>query len=508
MLLFSQINDFYEQLYKELDIPENYYEKANTSYTSFNSWLERDDSSLREYEPEIYLQGSFKLGTVIKPVGENDSYDIDMVCKFNNLSKQTISQKDLKTLLGKEVKSYAKSKNMINEPKNGKRCWTLNYHDEAKFHMDVLPCVDDSKKFIDQLEIYKYAETTSYKERAVAITDKRSEGYETISNDWEISNPQGYFLWFQEQSNFIEKRAMLAEQFQMKAEELKDYKVKTPLQKTIQILKRHRDIMFENNPDQKPSSIIISTLAAKAYNGGDNLRDVLKFVLDNMAKYIEVIDGEYQVLNPVNPLENFADKWNEKQTLKNCFDNWIKEARKNLTPYTESIEIYGDEFQKNISEQLGIPESKSKDLVKADRVMTRIDSISHRQKPKWNVYSLVDVYIKATKTKSGFSFPKQFNSGDFLTKSVDLKFEAKAENIKQYEVHWQVTNTGAEAINNGCLRGDFYDGQIVEGKRIRKETTSYVGTHIVECYLVKNGVCYGKSKPFIVNIQDGFSMDW
>jgi len=301
---------------------------------------------------------------------------------------------------------------------------------------------------------------------------------------------------------------MLAEKFQMKAEELKEYKVKTPLQKTIQILKRHRDIMFENNPEQKPSSIIISTLAAKAYNGGDNLRDVLKFVLDNMAKYIEVIDGEYQVLNPVNPFENFADKWNEKQTLKNYFDNWIKEAKKNLTPYNESIEIYGDEFQKNISEQLGISESKSKDLVKADRVMTRIDSISHRQKPKWNVYSLVDVYIKAMKTKSGFSFPKQFNSGDFLTKSVDLKFEAKAENIKQYEVHWQVTNTGAEAINNGCLRGDFYDGQIVEGKRIRKETSSYVGTHIVECYLVKNGVCYGKSKPFIVNIQDGFSMDW
>ena len=280
-------------------------DEQNTSYTSFNSWLGRDDSTLREYEPEIYLQGSFKLGTVIKPIGKNDSYDIDMVCKFSKLSKQIISQKDLKILLGKEVKSYANSKSMHYEPKDGKRCWILNYHDEAKFHMDILPCVDDSKKFIDQLEIYKYAETTSYKERAVAITDKRSEVYETISNDWEISNPQGYYLWFQEQSNFIEKRAMLAEQFQMKAEELKEYKVKTPLQKTIQILKRHRDIMFENNPDQKPSSIIISTLAAKAYNGGDNMRDVMKFVLDNMAKYIEVIDGEYKVLNPVTwiPIE-------------------------------------------------------------------------------------------------------------------------------------------------------------------------------------------------------------
>lgn len=508
MLLFSQIDDYYEQLYKELDIPESYYEKANTSYSSFNSWLDRDDSSLSKFEPEIFLQGSFKLGTVIKPIGQNDSYDIDMVCKFNNLSKQTISQKDLKNLLGEKVKSYAKSKGMINEPKNGKRCWTLNYHDEAKFHMDILPCVDDSKKFIDQLEIYKYAKTTSYKERAVAITDKRSKGYEVISNDWEISNPQGYYLWFQEQSNFIEKRAMLAEKFQMKAEELKEYKVKTPLQKTIQILKRHRDIMFKDNPEKKPSSIIISTLAAKAYSGGESIRDVLKYVVDNMHGYIEEINGEYQVLNPVNPLENFADKWNEDQSLRNHFDNWLKEVKKSLTPYNESIDIYGDDFQKKVAEQLGISETKSKGLVKADKAMVAINGIPHRQKPKWSMYGLVDVYIKATKTKSGFSFLKQFNSGEFLTKNVDLKFEAKAENIKQYEVHWQVTNTGTEARSNNCLRGDFYDGQIVEGKRIRKETTSYIGTHVIECYLVKNAVCYGKSKPFIVNIRDGFSLEW
>lgn len=508
MLLLSQINDFYEQLYKELDIPESYYEKANISYTSFNSWLGRENSTLREYEPEIYLQGSFKLGTVIKPIGENDSYDIDMVCKLNKLSKQMISQKELKLLIGKEVESYANSKNMNDEPKDGNRCWTLNYHDEAKFHMDILPCIDDSKKFIEQLELYKCLEEITYRERAVAITDKRSEVYETISNDWEISNPEGYYLWFQERSNFIEKRAILAEQFQMKAEELKEYKVKTPLQKTIQILKRHRDIMFENNPNQKPSSIIISTLAAKAYNGGDNLMYVLKFVLDNMVNYIEVIDGDFRVLNPVNPLENFADKWNENQALKNHFDNWIKEAKKNLTFYNESIEIYGDDFQNNIFEQMGISKTKSKDLVEDDKVMKKIDSIAHRQKSKWNVCSLVDVHIKATKTKSGFSFPKQFNSGGFLTKNVDLKFEAKAQNIKQYDVYWQVTNTGNEATNDSCLRGDFYNGQIIEGKKIRKESTAYVGTHIVECYLVKNGVCYGKSEPFIVNIKDGFSMEW
>lgn len=508
MILFSEIDKYFEQLYKELDIPESYYEKANTSYTSFNSWLGREDSSVKEFEPEIFLQGSFKLGTVIKPIGENDSYDIDMVCKFNNLSKQTISQKDLKTLLGEEVTSYAKSKSMVHKPKNGKRCWTLNYHDEAKFHMDILPCVEDSKKFINQLIIYKHAETTSFKEKAVAITDKRSDVYDVISDEWEISNPQGYYLWFQEQSNFIEKRAMLAEQYQMKVEALKEYKVKTPLQKSIQILKRHRDIMFEDNHDNKPSSIIITTLAAKAYRGGDNIRDVLKYIVENMHNYIEEIDGEYKVLNPVNPMENFADKWNDDLSLKYHFDNWLKEVKKNLTSYSESINIYGEDFQKRISDQLGISEVKSMAMVDADKAIIVVNSIPHRQKPKWSVYDWVNVYIKATKTKSGFSLPKAFQSGEILTKNVSLKFEAKAENIKQYEVHWQVTNTGIEAKNNGCLRGDFYDGQIIEGKRIRKETTHYVGTHVVECYLVKNGVCYGKSKPFIVNIRDGFSLEW
>lgn len=508
MILFSQLDQYLEELYMELDIPENYYEKANTSYTSFNNWLARDDSKLKDFEPEIFLQGSFKLGTVIKPIGENDSYDIDMVCRFNNLSKQVISQQDLKALLGEEVLSYAESKGMINEPKDGKRCWTLNYHDQAKFHMDILPCVDDSKMFTAQLEMFKYATSTSHKEKAVAITDKRSKNYATISDEWEISNPQGYYLWFQEQSHFHEKQAMLLEQFAMKVEELQEYKVKTTLQKAIQILKRHRDIMFKDKVDKKPASIIISTLAAKAYRGGDNLRDVLKDIVDNMHMHIEENDGRYHVLNPVNPMENFADKWNTDRTLKAHFENWLKEARKNLTSYNESIDIYEHDFSKNISEQLGITEAKAMSMIDTSKSQEAIKKISYRQQPKWRMNNLVDVYIKATKTKKGFNFPKSVRSGEFLTKNVDLKFEAKSDEIKQYEVYWQVTNTGDEARSNSCLRGDFYDGKIVEGRRIRKETTSYVGTHIVECYLVKNNVCYGKSKPFIVNIKDGFSMDW
>ena len=51
------------------------------------------------------------------------------------------------------------------------------------------------------------------------------------------------------------------------------------------------------------------------------------------------------------------------------------------------------------------------------------------------------------------------------------------------------------------LRGDFYNSHIVEGKKVRKETTAYIGEHYVEAYIVKDGICFGKSAPFCVVIR-------
>ena len=42
---------------------------------------------------------------------------------------------------------------------------------------------------------------------------------------------------------------------------------KTPLQRSIQILKRHRDVMFWNSPNLRPISMIITTLSAHALPG-------------------------------------------------------------------------------------------------------------------------------------------------------------------------------------------------------------------------------------------------
>lgn len=91
-------------------------------------------------------------------------------------------------------------------------------------------------------------------------------------------------------------------------------------------------------------------------------------------------------------------------------------------------------------------------------------------------------------------------SGTPIVKNSKLTFRIIANNLKDYDIRWQITNTDKEAERAKCLRGDFYDSEIVAGKKVRKENTSYIGVHYVEAYLVKDNICYGKSEPFEVNI--------
>lgn len=109
------------------------------------------------------------------------------------------------------------------------------------------------------------------------------------------------------------------------------YKVKTPLQRSVQLLKRHRDIMCEGLPhdrkDNAPISIIITTLAASAYNNEANLYEALSNILSNTEKYIERDGDKYIIENPVMKEENFAKKWNEKPEKAKEFFAWLNSAK-------------------------------------------------------------------------------------------------------------------------------------------------------------------------------------
>lgn len=80
-----------------------------------------------------------------------------------------------------------------------------------------------------------------------------------------------------------------------------------------------------------------------------------------------------------------------------------------------------------------------------------------------------------------------------------IDFKAVTGVKKPYRVMWQIVNTGKEAINANCLRGNFEGSDI--GDDSKRESTSYSGSHSVQCFIIKHGVCVARSKEFIVNIK-------
>jgi hypothetical protein len=313
-----------------LDISEACFREAEERYQAVGKWLERDDSIVKKYNPAIYTQGSFRLGTVIKPVTDEEKYDIDLACELN-LTKKQVSQKLLKDLVGIEIKSYDSANTMKNPVEESRRCWTLNYADGTQFHMDILPCIPDSAAF--KLILESRGVPRSISDHAIAITDNTLPNYDYLDKNWLRSNPKGYAEWFKERMKmqFEVRRMILAESISAKAEDVPDYKVKTTLQRATQLLKRHRDIMFEQDTDDKPISMIITTLAAHAYNNEADLYEALDSIIKGMPNYILTRNGSPWIPNPVNPDENFADKWKEKPKKELNFRKWLVRVEEDLS---------------------------------------------------------------------------------------------------------------------------------------------------------------------------------
>jgi hypothetical protein len=144
------------------------------------------------------------------------------------------------------------------------------------------------------------------------------------------SNPKEYANWFRKamETQFVRKRAVLAEALKASIEDVPEWRVKTPLQRAVQLLKRHRDVYFAGDHENRPVSIIVTTLAAHAYKNQDNVYDALVGLASDMPKYIECREGKWWVKNPVEAGENFADKWNEKPARREVFVNWLARIRK------------------------------------------------------------------------------------------------------------------------------------------------------------------------------------
>ncbi|WP_328701904.1 MULTISPECIES: nucleotide-binding domain-containing protein [Bacillus amyloliquefaciens group] len=80
-----------------------------------------------------------------------------------------------------------------------------------------------------------------------------------------------------------------------------------------------------------------------------------------------------------------------------------------------------------------------------------------------------------------------------LDKNLSLYFKVRTSASEPYEVYWKVKNRGDAAERVDQIRGEIFKGLYPE-KTFHQESTSFSGNHYVECYIIKNGECVGKSR--------------
>lgn len=323
---------------ESLDITETQYNALVQSYGAVGKYL-KDDPELSAYDPLVSPQGSLRLGTIIQPINEGDDMDVDLVFRLND-KNPTWTQKTLKDKVGTRLAASPRYGTMLDE--EGRRCWTLLYRQDSenlkeRYHMDILPSVANKEYDEHMRRILAEAfDINKLDSLSIRITDREREGYSTQTNiqEWLKSNPDGYAIWFANKCREkVSKRQLLTEDIIPIA---KYNPNKTPLQRIVQILKRHRDVMF-NHDKKKPISIIITTLAAQSYRGESDMLAGLFNVVEHLRDGITKDDnGNDKVANPLNPEENYAEKWIGDPQRRANFYNWHDAVKRDLNAILSS----------------------------------------------------------------------------------------------------------------------------------------------------------------------------
>ena len=401
----------------------------------------KDHESYKNVHEDTFLSGSYAKHTSIRPVLGDKKRDVDIIVVTTYPSdKSSIDVlNELQDVLTQKS-DYSSSK--------------IQHHsvgiDMSGISVDVVPVVVDEND--DQLYYIGNSET----------------------GEWTVTDPKGHKSW----STEVNKS--------------NDGKYK-PL---VKIFKWWRRI---NCPgDRKyPKGITLEKIIAD--NLGDNTLSTEDFFVGTMQNIISAYKEDYVELK-INPvIDDPSDKIIGNDLLSgystNDFSSFIKklEEHANLlnregTTNDTWRKILGTEFPKGNS-AISFAFSNYQLCINAP----------HRQRLIWPVQRGGAAFISARVVNSNGVEIEYNNNGAPLEKNCSLFFKALTGVKPPYIVKWQIVNTGFEAQNANCLRGYFENSDI--GANGKRESTLYSGTHSVQCFIIKRGICVAKSKEFIINIQ-------
>jgi len=296
------LDDILKRITESLQLNQSRRKLVEERYNSVSSYIEESESLF--HKAKIYAQGSYRLGTTVKPRHEEE-YDLDFVVQINK-DWQCMSFNQIYNEFKELMESNGNWENLVEEKS---RCIRLDYADE--FHMDIIPTCTES--------IYG-------DQNRIMVPDKKE-------HSWVISNPEGYAQWFENKyisqtsiylHNFYEGMEIRAAQELPKDDP--NY-LKQPLQHAVQIIKRYRDIYFEGKDDLAPSSIVLTTLVGQLYKNENTIYETLNKVIERFELAVAEKRNIYQqfhISNAVLTEEIFTKKWKKKPELFKAFVEFME----------------------------------------------------------------------------------------------------------------------------------------------------------------------------------------
>ena len=284
----------------EVNLNQSRLDRLETSVGAVNAYL-RDN--LTGYQ-KMERQGSYALGTLIKPVDDNDEYDADIQIVMNPNSKW-----EPKDYINEVNRTLADNKTYADKLRLKTRCVTVDY--AGDFHLDVVP--------------------------RVTINDKHYV-CNRLENKFEETDGNGYRDWFNKKNRITGGN----------------------LKRVVRLLKHLRD--HKNSFTAK--SILLTTLAGNTIRASDEgteavstVADTLETVLSRMNDYLQQHPNMPEIRNPVLPTENFNRHWDQRRyaNFRNRVQAYARPGRQaQAEPSKEKTvklwqELFGDNLGSGVS---------------------------------------------------------------------------------------------------------------------------------------------------------------
>ena len=289
-----RVNDFNEFMREHVNLNPSRYER-----------LKRSDKAVSEYLSQNLVgyirterQGSYALGTTIRPVKDTDEYDVDRLVYV-----EYDDSKGPKDYIDDVYKCLKANGNYADKVHKNTRCVTVNY--EGEFKMDVVPCITyDGNHFICNRK----------------------------TNEYEETDGTGFRDWFNDKNRLTNGNLKLATRL-------------------LKYLRDHKETFTA-------PSILLTTLIGNTVHDweGDaqfkTVPDALLTVITRMDEFLRSHPSMPEIHNPALPSETFTRHWDQAKyshfrDMVASYARRIKEAYEDgdeRSSVKKWRELFGDAF--------------------------------------------------------------------------------------------------------------------------------------------------------------------